>query len=155
MAMIEIAPAGAPGATLPAALARKGRFEAPAPLDGTILPSLFDEALLEAELSLAAYDGVEDFAGAVAKAAESAGGAFLFELPASGLLPGSRRVAVLALPSGADWLMALACMDPDGSTIRIERPDERSDAICRLARSFVGVLGRLEAPRLPARAMAG
>lgn len=155
MAMIDIAPAGTAGLTPPGALAFSPRFEPNAPLNGTIIPSLLDEALLEAELSLAAYDGIEDFCPAVRKAAESAGGAFLFELPASGLMPGSRRVAVLALPSGSDWLMALACMDPDGSTIRIERPDARSEAICQLARSFVGVLGRLEIPRLAERAMAG
>lgn len=155
MAMIEISPAGAPGATPPGALVLKNRFEPAAPLSGTILPSLLDETLLEAELSLAAYDGVEDFSGAVSRAAESAGGALLFEVPASGLLPGSRRVAVIALPSGSEWLMALACMDPDGSTIRIEQPDARSEAICQLARSFMGVLGRLEKPRLAERALAG
>lgn len=155
MAMIDIAPAGVAGHTHAGVLTLKPRFEPAAPLNGTVLPSLLDEALLEAELSLAAYDGVEDFVPAVSRAAESAGGAFLFELPASGLLPGSRRVAVLALPSGTDWLMALACMDPDGSTIRIEQPDERSEAICQLARSFVGVLGRLNVPQIASRAMAG
>ena len=69
MAMIEISPAGAPGATPPGALVLKNRFEPAAPLSGTILPSLLDETLLEAELSLAAYDGVEDFSGAVSVAA--------------------------------------------------------------------------------------
>ena len=109
MAVIDIAPSPQQALQKAGALSASRRFDSAPPLSGVVLPSLMEEAMLEAELAFAAYDGVEDFTTAVRRAAESAGGAFLFELPASSLLPGSRRIAVIALPSGEEFIPAFAC----------------------------------------------
>ncbi len=152
MAVIDIAPSPQQALQKAGALSASRRFDSAPPLSGVVLPSLMEEAMLEAELAFAAYDGVEDFTTAVRRAAESAGGAFLFELPASSLLPGSRRIAVIALPSGEEFIPAFACMDPDGSSIRIEPPTERTEAIRQFAQSFIGLIGRLHQAPLLARA---
>lgn len=151
MAMTDLASAARTPSRASHGFSSARRFDPATPLDGAILPSLVEETLLEMELALAAYDGREDFVTAVSRAAREAGGAFLFELPASDMLPGSRRVGVVSLPASDGWLTAFACVEADGQSIRIEQPDERSEPLHRFAQSFIGVLGRLKTSLLPAR----
>lgn len=138
------------GSEPPPALAAPRRFDPSPVLHGTILPSLLEEAVLELELSLAHFHHEGDFVDEVRRAAEAVGGVYLFELPASSLLPNARRIAVLSLPTGNSWLTVFACLDEGDDGIRIEMPDDRSQPIERFAESFVGLLGRLHQYSLPA-----
>ncbi|WP_438749680.1 hypothetical protein [Pararhizobium sp. O133] len=102
--------------------------------------------LLELELSL---DGFEPdtgtFADHVRAAAAAIDGALLFELPASGLVADCERIAVMRIPQDGSPLMTtvFACLESDGTTIRIEKPDERTADLRNFAEAFVDVLQRI------------
>ncbi|UDF30467.1 UNVERIFIED_ORG: hypothetical protein LHK14_03800 [Roseateles sp. XES5] len=102
--------------------------------------------LLELELSLDGFSGdVENFAEAVRQAATQLGGDFLFDLPASGLAEDCLRIAALRVPKGEDNVLEVvfALLDAEGSTIRVENPDETTQDLKRFAEAFVGVLERI------------
>ena len=102
--------------------------------------------LLELELSLDGFSGdVADFAGAVRQAATQLGGDFLFDLPASGLAEDCLRIAALRVPKGEKGALEVvfALLDAEGSTIRVENPDEKTAGLKRFAEAFVGVLERI------------
>ncbi|MGD9478120.1 hypothetical protein [Shinella sp. G-2] len=102
--------------------------------------------LLELELSLDGFSGdVENFAEAVRQAATQLGGDFLFDLPASGLAEDCLRIAALRVPKGEDNALEVvfALLDAEGSTIRVENPDETTQDLKRFAEAFVGVLERI------------
>lgn len=105
----------------------------------------FPMEMLELELSLDSLDGEEDrFADKVRRAASDLKGAFLFDLPASGLVEDCDRIAVLRIPRDADGRAdtIFACLEPQG-TIRIERPSERTAGLQTFAQAFVDVFQRL------------
>lgn len=125
----------------PSRLATSGRAELqPRVLNGTVIPSLLDEPMLELELALAHFERQRPFADTVAEAAESAGGTFLFELPAGGLVADCSRLAVVRLPSGGGMVTVFACLDLDGETIRVQAPDEQTRPLSDVADAFVNVL---------------
>jgi hypothetical protein len=102
--------------------------------------------LLELELSLDGFTtGPDGFAAHVRSAAAAIDGAFLFELPASGLLDDCDRIAVLRIPREGSTAMAtiFACLETDGATIRIETPDEKTADLKNFAEAFVDVLQRI------------
>jgi hypothetical protein len=101
--------------------------------------------LLELELSLEGYDGGEaGFCDAVRKAAGGAGGEFLFDLPATGLVEDCRRIAALHVPSSQDKrCVVFALLDGNGTEIRVQAPDEETAHLVRLANAFVEVLKRI------------
>ncbi|WP_454848490.1 hypothetical protein [Rhizobium binxianense] len=101
--------------------------------------------LLELELSLEGYDGGEaGFCDAVRKAADAAGGEFLFDLPAIGLLEDCRRIAALRVPSSEDKMcVVFALLDGNGTEIRVQAPNEETSHLVRLANAFVEVLKRI------------
>jgi hypothetical protein len=102
--------------------------------------------LLELELSLDGFSGDEaDFAEAVRTAADQVGGDFLFDLPASGLAEDCLRVAALRVPKGDDGALGVvfALLDAEGSAIRVETPDEKTEGLKRFADAFVDVLERI------------
>ncbi|OBZ92979.1 hypothetical protein ADU59_24825 [Pararhizobium polonicum] len=102
--------------------------------------------LLELELSLDGFTtGPDGFAAHVRAAAAAIDGAFLFELPASGLLDDCDRIAVLRIPREGSAAMAtiFACLETDGATIRIETPDEKTADLKNFAEAFVDVLQRI------------
>lgn len=101
--------------------------------------------LLELELSLEGYTGGETgFCEAVRIAAGRAGGEFLFDLPAAGLIEDCRRIAVLRVPtSSADMRVVLAVLDRDGVEIRMQAPDEDTAHLVRFADAFIEVLERI------------
>lgn len=108
-------------------------------------PSLTME-LLELELSLDNFaSGAEGFSAHVRAAAAAIDGALLFELPASGLIADCERIAVLRIPQDANSAMStvFACLEKDGTTIRIERPDETTAGLKNFAEAFVDVLQRI------------
>ena len=149
MAMIAATPLRHSGTHAPEFRPQPGmnivpRHGAPAPvLHGTILPSLLDEALLELELSLTHFDPRrDDFLPAVREAARTAGGDILFDLPGNGVIDDCQRFAVVHIPSDGATSLALACLEADGETIRVEAPDERTAPILHFAESFVGLLMR-------------
>jgi hypothetical protein len=100
--------------------------------------------LLELELSLEGYDGGEaGFCEAVRQAAVGAGGEFLFDLPAAGLIEDCRRIAVLRAPLPSGKLrVVLAVLDLNGAEIRIQVPDEQTQHLVRFANAFIEVLER-------------
>jgi hypothetical protein len=105
----------------------------------------FPMEMLELELSLDALDGEEDrFADKVRQAAADLNGAFLFDMPASGLVEDCERIAVLRIPRGADGQAdtIFACLEPQGS-IRIERPNDQTAGLKTFAQAFVDVFQRL------------
>ncbi len=101
--------------------------------------------LLELELSLEGYTGGEaGFCEAVRTAAGKAGGEFLFDLPAAGLIDDCRRIAVLRVPtSGSDMRVVLAVLDRDGIEIRMQAPDDETVHLVRFADAFIEVLERI------------
>lgn len=101
--------------------------------------------LLELELSLEGYDGGETgFCDAVRKAAGGAGGEFLFDLPATGLIEDCRRIAALRVPSQEEKMcVVFALLDGNGTEIRMQAPAEETAHLVRLANAFVGVLERM------------
>lgn len=106
----------------------------------------FPITLLELELSLAAFDGsAEDFRATVDTAAKAAGGELLFDLPASGLVDDCRQIAVLYIPQEDSEArkVVLALLDAQGSTIRVQEPDERTEGLLRFAGAFIAVLQRM------------
>jgi hypothetical protein len=99
--------------------------------------------LLELELSLDSYDGDADFCDAVREAAARAGGEFLFDLPAEGLMADCKRIAVLRVPSAAsDMRIVLAVLDQNGTDIRMETPAPGTAHLVRFADAFIKVLER-------------
>ena len=117
---------------------------APAALTGAD-PHLTME-LLELELSLDGFATAgEDFIAHVSAAAAAIDGALLFDLPASGLIADCTRIAVLRIPQDgtAEMATVFACLEEDGATIRIEKPDERTADLKNFAEAFVDVLQRI------------
>lgn len=117
---------------------------APATLEGSELE--FTMEMLELELSLdgTAPDG-DDFSDRVRAAAADLKGAFLFDLPASGLVENCARIAVLRIPrdSGTGSETIFACLEADGTSIRIEKPNERTMGLASFAQAFVDVFQRM------------
>lgn len=105
--------------------------------------------LLELELSLDGFSGnKEDFTGFVRTVADSAGGEFLFALPASELIEDCLSIAVLRLgEQDSEPSILFACLDEQGATIRIEHPGDDTRDLERFAESFVGVLERIDRDR--------
>jgi hypothetical protein len=106
----------------------------------------FTMEMLELELSLEGTAPVGDsFAARVRAAAADLNGAMLFELPASGLIENCQRIAALRIPldGGAGAETVFACLEADGTTIRIEKPDEKTAGLASFAQSFVDVFQRM------------
>ncbi|WP_037149793.1 hypothetical protein [Rhizobium freirei] len=106
--------------------------------------------LLELELSLEGFSGGEpSFCEAVRRAASAVHGDFLFDLPARGLIPDCRRLAVIRIPEADATMRTLfAALDEDGAEIRLLQPDEETEHLLRFADAFVNLLQRLpERPR--------
>ena len=106
----------------------------------------FTMEMLELELSLEGMPPEGDsFAERVRAAAQDLNGALLFDLPASGLLENCERIAVLRIPldggNGSETIFA--CLEADGSSIRIEKPDDRTAGLASFAQSFVDVFQRM------------
>ncbi|OJF98907.1 hypothetical protein [Pararhizobium antarcticum] len=102
--------------------------------------------LIELELSLDGFTaGAAGFSAHMRAAVAGIGGAFLFELPASGLIANCDRIAVLRLREGGGSAMTtiFACLERDGATIRIERPSEATAGLANFADAFVDVLERI------------
>jgi hypothetical protein len=102
--------------------------------------------LLELELSLDGFTTGEDgFAAHVRTAAASIEGAFLFDLPTSGLIANCDRIAVLRVPMDGSAAMetVFVCLETYGNTIRIEMPDETTAGLKNFAEAFVDVLQRI------------
>lgn len=106
--------------------------------------SVLTMKLLELELSLDGYAaGRDSFSAHVATAVSAIGGELLFELPASGLIANCERIAVLRLPREGAANTVFACLEPGGTTIRIERPTEETACLQSFAGAFVDVLRRI------------
>ncbi len=105
--------------------------------------------LLELELSLEGFSGGEPgFCEAVRSAASAVNGDFLFDLPATGLIPDCRRLAVIRIPEGDTMRTLFAALDEDGAEIRLLQPDEETEHLVRFADAFIDLLQRLpEQPR--------
>lgn len=101
--------------------------------------------LVELELSLDGFSGAsDDFASFVRTVAGNIGGEFLFALPASDLIEDCRSIAVLRLGNApAEPSILFACLDEQGTAVRIEHPNDSTRDLARFARSFVGVLERM------------
>ncbi|MGG6894578.1 MULTISPECIES: hypothetical protein [Rhizobium] len=101
--------------------------------------------LLELELSLEGFSGGEpSFCEAVRRAASSVRGDFLFDLPATGLIPDCRRLAVIRIPEPDATMRTLfAALDEDGAEIHLLQPDEETEHLLRFADAFVNLLQRL------------
>ncbi len=103
--------------------------------------------LLELELSLEGFSGGEPgFCEAVRNAASAVRGDFLFDLPAAGLIPDCRRLAVIRIPEGDATMRTLfAALDEDGTEIRLLQPDSETEHLLQFADAFVDLLRRLPA----------
>lgn len=101
--------------------------------------------LLELELSLEGFSGGEPaFCEAVRNGASAVRGDFLFDLPATGLIPDCRRLAVIRIPEGDATMRTLfAALAEDGAEIRLLQPDEETEHLLRFADAFVDLLQRM------------
>jgi hypothetical protein len=105
--------------------------------------------LLELELSLEGFEGGEEgFREAVRRAAAEAGGEFLFDLPAAGIVADCKRLAVLRIPAEDHQTMrvVVAVLDDERAEIHLHEPDETTEHLVRFADAFVDVLERLPEP---------
>jgi hypothetical protein len=105
--------------------------------------------LLELELSLEGFEGGEEgFREAVRSAAAEAGGEFLFDLPAAGIVADCKLLAVLRIPAEDHQAMrvVLAVLDDERAEIHLHEPDETTEHLVRFADAFVDVLERLPEP---------
>ncbi|TCM55743.1 hypothetical protein C8J36_103108 [Rhizobium sp. PP-F2F-G48] len=105
-------------------------------LDGIVLDGMMGDGLVGSG---------DAFAERVRAAATDLKGAFLFDLPASGLVENCLRIAVLRIPrdSGTGAETIFACLEADGTSIRIEKPDERTLGLASFAQAFVDVFQRI------------
>ncbi|MEZ2129275.1 MULTISPECIES: hypothetical protein [unclassified Sinorhizobium] len=101
--------------------------------------------LLEMQLSLDGYDeGEAGFREAVQKAAKSADGELLFDLPATGLIENCSRLAVIRIPDGEEATrIVFALLDEESNDIRVQVPNEETEHLVRFANAFVGVLEQM------------
>lgn len=101
--------------------------------------------LLELELALNDFNDTEiDFVRAVGDEVRKAGGDFLFELPASGLADNCKRIAAVRIPEhgSGELKVVFALLDKNGTGIRVEGADEKTEDLKRFAEAFVDVLER-------------
>jgi hypothetical protein len=84
----------------------------------------------------------EGFEAAVAAAADSAGGALLFDMP----MPAEtdcRRVAAVAIGSGEDRLLMLVTQPNDEEALRVEAVEESSHPVAGIVAAYAGLMDRL------------
>lgn len=106
--------------------------------------------LLELELAVEGFKGkTGDFRAAVRAAAASANAAFLFDLPAGGLIPGCEHIAVIRLADAAPNAMriVLACLMQDSGEIHVQAPTEETAHLVRFSRAFIDVFQRFPLQR--------
>lgn len=96
------------------------------------------------ELALDGFHGggAEAFVQHVRKAVPI-GSAFLFDLPASGLLPDCERIAVVRLAGTGEAETVFACLETDGLTIRTQSPGPETAGLACFADAFLDVIGRI------------
>ncbi|SIR10954.1 hypothetical protein SAMN05880582_106212 [Rhizobium sp. RU20A] len=98
--------------------------------------------LIAFELALDGFSGggAEAFVAHVRRALPI-GGAFLFDLPASGLIAGCMRIAVVRVGGEAETLFV--CLEEDGLTIRTLSPGPETAGLARFADAFLDVIGQI------------
>ena len=95
------------------------------------------------ELALQLQDvELEGFEAAVAAAADSAGGALLFDMP----MPAEtdcRRVAAVSIGSGDSRLLMLVTQPNDEAALRVETVDKSSHPVAGIVAAYAGLMDRL------------
>jgi hypothetical protein len=84
----------------------------------------------------------EGFEAAIAAAADSAGGALLFDMP----MPAEtdcRRVAAVSIGSGEDRLLMLVTQPSDDEALRVEAVEKSSHPVARIVAAYAGLMDRL------------
>jgi hypothetical protein len=84
----------------------------------------------------------EGFEAAIAAAADSAGGALLFDMP----MPAEtdcRRVAAVAIGSGEDRLLMLVTQPKDEDALRVESVDKSTHPVAGIVAAYAGLMDRL------------
>jgi hypothetical protein len=93
--------------------------------------------LLAFEMALdAAHPSAANFRDGVTKAAEAVDGAFLFDLPGSGLMPGCERIAAVHLPIAPHGQLAFALLSRDDQVSAI-LPNAQLEDLSRFAQAFM------------------
>lgn len=100
--------------------------------------------LVELDLALDLSDIADrGFADAVADAAKVVGGEFLFDLPASGLVEESQRIAVVCLSRENGGRFGLVLLSAGGDRVETAEANEATAGLVQFARAFVAVLEKL------------
>jgi hypothetical protein len=98
---------------------------------------------VEFEIALQLQDlESEGFEAAVAAAADSAGGALLFDMP----MPAEtdcRRVAAVSIGSGENRLLMLVTQPSDDEALRVEAVEKSSHPLARIVAAYAGLMDRL------------
>ncbi|WP_099865171.1 hypothetical protein [Pararhizobium haloflavum] len=117
------------------------------PAEPVILPKPVNSYaldLIEFEMALdSVQPATNGFAESVRQAVESVNGAFLFDLPASGLVEGSQKIAAVHMPIGASGAIVFVLLSEDGTTVKVEMPAEATADLARFAEAFVALHQRL------------
>lgn len=94
--------------------------------------------LIELEMALdSVQPAVNGFAESVRQAAVSVEGAFLFDLPGSGLVESAQKIAAVHIPDGGHGSIAFVLLSEDGTTVSVTTPDEATADLARFAEAFV------------------
>ena len=94
--------------------------------------------LIELEMALdSAQPALNGFAESVRQAAASLDGAFLFDLPGSGLVEKAKKIAAVHIPDGGHGSIAFVLLSEDGTTVSVTTPDEATADLARFAEAFV------------------
>lgn len=94
--------------------------------------------LLELEMALdSVQPAVNGFAESVRQASVSVDGAFLFDLPGSGLVEKAQKIAAVHIPNGSGGSIAFVLLSEDGTTVSVTTPDEATADLARFAEAFV------------------
>ena len=93
--------------------------------------------LLAFEMALdAAHPCASNFREAVGRAAEAVDGAYLFDLPGSGLLPDCERIGAVHLPIAPHGQLAFALLSRDDRVSAI-LPNAQLEDLSRFAQAFM------------------
>jgi hypothetical protein len=98
---------------------------------------------VEFEIALQLQDlESEGFEAAVAAAADSAGGALLFDMP----MPAEtdcRRVAAVSIGTGENRLLMLVTQPNDDEALRVEAVEKSSHPVAGIVAAYAGLMDRL------------
>lgn len=96
--------------------------------------------LLELEMALdSAQPAANGFIECVRQVVASLGGAFLFDLPGSGLVDGAQKIAAVQIPAGVGGRIVFVLLNDDGTGVSVTPAEEAAADLSRFAEAVVAL----------------